>query len=525
MHKEIINNTGLFDRLLGGLDDVLKHVGLVQQDSHGASEAFKELCWIRSQHKFTATASLADKAILEFLSFDKNLREAVFLAAKRFPQIQAQDSSLTGLSEGELVTKLQEGILNFYSTDSVSPYVPLAAKGPWIVTFHGGVIFDSGGYGMLGFGYNPDFLQAAISTDLTMANVMTASFSQKKMLNALRKNIGINRECPYARFIFMNSGSESNCVAARISDAHTKAITAAGARHSGKKVKFLGLQGGFHGRTYRAAQLSNSSYPNYSKYLASFAENELLITVEPNNPEALKAAFAEAEKNNTYFEAMFIEPVMGEGRAGFAVSPEFYHLARKLCSENETLLIVDSIQAGLRTNGVLSIVDYPGFEKLEAPDMETFSKAINAGQFPLSVLALSAKAAEMYKPGLYGNTMTGNPRGLEIGSAILNHMSSDITGNIRSVGAYFLEKVQDLKKANPDIIKEVMGQGLLVSVQLAESHPIEGIGGVENKLRLKGINVIHASGNRLRFTPWFNLSRTECDLIIQKLSEVIADFR
>ena len=35
----------------------------------------------------------------------------------------------------------------------------------------------------------------------------------------------------------------------------------------------------------------------------------------------------------------------------------------------------------------------PGFEGFEAPDMETYSKALNAGQYPLSVLAVNARAA------------------------------------------------------------------------------------------------------------------------------------
>src|SRR3546814_9698603 len=68
-----------------------------------------------------------------------------------------------------------------------------------------------------------------------------------------------------------------------------------------------------------------------------------------------------------------------------------------------TLLLVDSIQAGLRAHGVLSITDYPGFEKLPAPDMETFSKALNAGQYPLSVLAVGNRAAGLYRKGIYGN--------------------------------------------------------------------------------------------------------------------------
>ena len=51
--------------------------------------------------------------------------------------------------------------------------------------------------------------------------------------------------------------------------------------------------------------------------------------------------------------------------------------------------MVDSIQAGLRAHGTLSIVDYPGFEDAESPDIEAYSKALNAGQYPLSVLAMN----------------------------------------------------------------------------------------------------------------------------------------
>ena len=46
-----------------------------------------------------------------------------------------------------VVQTLQEGYVNFYNPDALMPYVPLAAKGPWIVTLHGAVIHDSGGYG------------------------------------------------------------------------------------------------------------------------------------------------------------------------------------------------------------------------------------------------------------------------------------------------------------------------------------------------------------------------------------------
>ena len=90
---------------------------------------------------------------------------------------------------------------------------------------------------------------------------------------------------------------------------------------------------------------------------------------------------------------------MGEGDPGRAVPPDFYAVARELTKAHGTFLLIDSIQAGLRAHGVLSIVDYPGFENLEAPDMETYSKALNGGQYPLSVLAVNERAAKVLCQG------------------------------------------------------------------------------------------------------------------------------
>src|SRR5690606_34158105 len=127
-----------------------------------------------------------------------------------------------------------------------------------------------------------------------------------------------------------------------------------------------------------------------------------VIAIEPYDIDALRKVFADADANGWFIEAMFLEPVMGEGDPGRSVPVEFYNAARKLTKDHGSLLLVDSIQAGLRANGVLSIIDYPGFENAEAPDMETYSKALNAGQYPLSVLAVGERASKTYRKGLYG---------------------------------------------------------------------------------------------------------------------------
>ena len=139
------------------------------------------------------------------------------------------------------------------------------------------------------------------------------------------------------------------------------------------------------------------------------------LFVEPNDVSALKKTFDACDRAGLFVEAMIMEPCMGEGDPGRRITREFYDEARKLTSERDTFLIVDSVQAGLRATGELSLVDWPGFGTCDPPDFEVFSKALNGGQFPLSVVAFSERARSAYVAGIYGNTMSFNPKAARVG--------------------------------------------------------------------------------------------------------------
>jgi acetylornithine/succinyldiaminopimelate/putrescine aminotransferase len=319
----------------------------------------------------------------------------------------------------------------------------------------------------------------------------------------------------------LNSGSESVTLAARIADVNAKLMTDPGAKYAGRTIKRLVVKGAFHGRTERPALYSDSSRKAYVNNLASFRDEHSVIAIEAYDVAALRRAFDEAEKNGWFFEAMFLEPVMGEGDPGRAVTTEFYAAARELTQAHGSLLLVDSIQAGLRAQGVLSVVDYPGFEKLPAPDMETYSKALNGGQFPLSVLAVNERAAGLYKKGIYGNTMTGNPRALDIACAVLAEITPELRANIRERGAELVKKLDALKDELGGLITKVQGTGLLLSCELAPQFKCFGADSTEEYMRERGINVIHGGVNSLRFTPHFSINEAEVDLLVAHVREAL----
>jgi acetylornithine/succinyldiaminopimelate/putrescine aminotransferase len=470
------------------------------------------------------TVGLDDATIERLADHDALLTQAITEAVARHRELRAEMSDFLKLDEDEQLAQAQAGFVNFYPDDAINPYLPATARGPWIVTLKGAVVHDNGGYGMLGFGHNDPIILEVLSRPQVMANVMSPSVSQLRFSRALDKELGRSRGgSPYARYLCLNSGSESVSLACRIADVNAKAMTDPEGRYAGRSIKRLAVKGAFHGRTDRPALYSDSSRKAYKQHLASYRHEDSLITVAPYDVAQLEAAFADADKHGWFIEAMFLEPVMGEGDPGRAVTPEFYKAARALTEAHGTLLLVDSIQAGLRAHGVLSFTDYPGFETLPAPDMETFSKALNGGQYPLSVLAVSERTGKLYRKGIYGNTMTANPRALDVAVATLGELSDEVRQNIRDRGKEFVDKLNALKDELGGLITKVQGTGLLFSCELAPEYKCYGAGSTEEYMREHGIGVIHGGINSLRFTPHFKVTSAEVDLIVANVRKALLE--
>ena len=481
-----------------------------------ATSALSALQSLREASGTRQTVGLDDALVARFLALDPQLGEAIEAA---WSARQCYEDSFGEAIRGDekaLVDLVQEDYVNFYPENTINPYVALSGKGPWLVTTHGAVVHDNGGYGMLGMGHAPAPVLDTLGAPHVMANVMTPNISQKRFSAALKRECAQKRnDEPFSHFICMNSGSEAVTVACRISDVNAKRMTGPGGRHEGKRITMLSLEESFHGRTDRPALVSDSSRPGYRKNLASHAAATPAWTVPPNDVGALREVFARADREGVFIEMMLVEPVMGEGNPGEAITREFYDAARELTKAHGAFLLVDSIQAGIRGTGYLSLVNYPGFEDCEPPDMEPWSKALNGGQFPMSVLGLNKHAASTYVRGIYGNTMTTNPKALEVGCTVLANLSEAKRVNIQERGAQAVALLEGLMTEFPGVVTRVQGTGLLFSCELIPSIEVVGFEGIETWLRKHGLGVIHGGENSIRFTPWFGITSEEVELIVE----------
>ena len=97
---------------------------------------------MRSHGGARLTTGVADDVLREFLLRDTALATAIERAYQEFTALQATHAELLALDEAEQMQRVQAGIVNFYATDAVNPYVAISAQGPWIVTLKGAVVYD-----------------------------------------------------------------------------------------------------------------------------------------------------------------------------------------------------------------------------------------------------------------------------------------------------------------------------------------------------------------------------------------------
>ena len=192
------------------------------------------------------TTGLDDGAIRQFAANDRQLHRAIDQALAAAGAIEAEFPGLLELDENEQIEQIQQGFLNFYHSDAINPYVALGAAGPWLVTLKGAVLYDTGGYGMLGLGHAPEAVLKAMNKPHVMANIMTPNVSQMKLMNALRKEVGHKRDdaCPYATFLCLKLRQRSGFHRRPASPTSTpKLMTEQGGRHAGRPIKRLALEG------------------------------------------------------------------------------------------------------------------------------------------------------------------------------------------------------------------------------------------------------------------------------------------
>jgi acetylornithine/N-succinyldiaminopimelate aminotransferase len=243
---------------------------------------------------------------------------------------------------------------------------------------------------------------------------------------------------------FANSGAEANEAALKIA---RKYHAAAGHPEKWRVITFLGA---FHGRTLATIAAGGSA-----KHLEGFGPPvEGFDQVEIGNEAAVLDAIGPATA------AIMIEPIQGESGIN-PVPPAFLKLLRRLCDENDILLIFDEVQTGIGRTGHLFGYEMSGV----TPDIMSLAKGLGGG-FPVGACLATRRAASGMTPGTHGSTFGGNPLAMAVGNAVLDViLAPGFLDAVKKKGLVLKQKLAGVVDRHPAAVTQIRGEGLMLGLK------------------------------------------------------------
>ena len=306
---------------------------------------------------------------------------------------------------------------------------------------------------------------------------------------------GVKKISGMDRVFFTNSGAEA--VEGAIKTARKYGFLKDGRTDH----EIIAMEHSFHGRTMGA--LSVTGKRAYRDAFEPMIGN--IRFAQYNDIESVKACL------NDKTIAILLETVQGEGGI-YPADEAFLKELRKICDERDILLILDEIQCGMGRSG-----EYFAWQRYGVkPDVMTVAKALGCG-VPVGAFLMTEKVAQSsLVAGDHGTTYGGNPLGGAAICAVLKLFEEKhVLENVREVGAYLYEVLEDIRAEHSDITDH-RGVGLMQGLEF--DHPVAEI---INKALDKGLVLINAGANIIRFLPPLVISKKEVDDMAAILKECL----
>jgi 4-aminobutyrate aminotransferase len=218
--------------------------------------------------------------------------------------------------------------------------------------------------------------------------------------------------------------------------------------------------------------------------------------------------------------AIILEPIQGEG--GYVIAPDqFLQRLRELTRTHGILLIDDEVQSGMGRTGKMFAIEFSGVE----PDIVGIAKGIASGM-PMGV---STARADLMKwpPGTHASTFGGNPVSCAAALATIALLKERLMANAADVGGHLLAALRALMDKHP-LIGEVRGRGLMVGLELVRDRKTKERASEERNAVVtaafnRGLLILGAGRNAIRFSPPLVLTREEADVAVKVLDEALSE--
>jgi len=346
-----------------------------------------------------------------------------------------------------------------------------------------------GGYGVALVGHRNERVVNAIKTQLDKIITVHSSLYSKTREEFLENLMKIAPK-GLSQVHLNNSGAES--IEAAIKFAR---------KFTGKKG-MIAMNGSYHGKSLGALSLTFNP-----KYRKSF---QPLVDKVSFSPYGDIDGLQNTIDDDTAF--IILEPIQGE--SGIHVPPDgFLQKIRKICDENEILLIFDEIQSGLGRTGRMWASEH--WET--SPDILCLAKGI-AGGVPMGATLVRSDILSVMNKGEHSSTFGGNPLSCSAGTATIQALTQDgLIDNAEKMGKKFRDGLDTLKSKH-SIIREIRGKGLMIGIELkfeVKDILLEGI--------KKGVLLLYSGRNILRLLPPLVITDDDVTKSLEILDELLTN--
>ena len=387
------------------------------------------------------------------------------------------------------IKQAEENLLPVYNR---FPIVLDHGEGVYLYDTDGKEYLDfAAGFAVCGLGYGNQELNQVLKEQIDSLYHTSNLYYHE---NTGEAAAALNRISGMDRIFFTNSGAEA--IEGALKAARKYAYTKKSGRY-----EVVAMEHSFHGRTFGAVSVTGKD-----AYREPF---EPLVPgvrfAEFNDLESVKAAVNEKTC------AIILEPLQGEGGINLATQ-KFMEGIRKICDEQDILMICDEVQCGMGRTGTMFA--WQGFGV--KPDIMAMAKAIGNG-IPVGAFAMTQKVADYsLKAGDHGSTYAGNPLACAAVRKVVEIFErEDIVGHVNEVAPYLEQRLNEIVEEF-DCVTRRKGKGLMQGLEL--TIPLAE---VNQRAIEEGLLVIQAGGNVIRFVPPLIIEKGHVDEMIEKLKKIL----
>lgn len=373
-------------------------------------------------------------------------------------------------------------------------------KGVYLYDSKGRAYLDfSSGIAVTAVGHShPKWVQAVRDQAGTLAHCsnLFGIPGQQKLADRLVEKAGPGR------VLFCNSGAESNEALLKLARLHGRKLSDG---DEARRYIVVSAENAFHGRTFggMAATPQEKIQGGFRPMLEGFRFGQL------NKIETFDRLVDDS------VAAVFIESIQGEGGI-FPAEPDFLRELRALCTERNTLLMLDEVQCGIGRTGAFFAFEKSGVH----PDAIGMAKGLGGG-YPIGAIWVAEAYAELFQPGSHGTTFGGNPLACAAANATMDIIESEqLLQKVAVNSVIWHKELQGLADKYPHHIDSVRGVGYMVGLGLL-SNNLE----VAAAARENGLLVVPAGHNTIRLLPALTAMPEELARSVRILDDVFAGMK